>query len=475
MKHFFVLLFVATSFLNAESNRASIVLRHVAVIDTAAGTIQQDMAVVITNDHISDMGKLAEVKVPESADVIDAAGKYLIPGLWDMHVHIFSGDRFSIDSRLLVANGITGVRDMGTHIPLATVNGIRRQIAEGKLLGPRIVAAGPVVDGEFKDWTNLNVSTPDEARQAVRLLKQQGADFIKVYDNLSREAYFAIADESRKAGIPFAGHVPWTISTQEASAAGQKSIEHLVGILPVCSTKEAEILRQYDEAFKEPDFSTANVKGVRADILAADTFSEERCSKIAAIFRVNATWQCPTLTEQSASYAYDAMSMTKDWRLKYISKQRLLDWAPDNDVFVKRFAAADKEGRLRLYRRLVELAGALNRNGVEFLAGTDLGRPFIFAGFSLHDELALLVRAGFTQGEALKTATYNPAKFLGMLDRLGTVEKGKMADLVLLDANPLEDIHNTQKIRAVILNGRYFDRAELDKLLADAESNVANH
>jgi hypothetical protein len=248
-----------------------------------------------------------------------------------------------------------------------------------------------------------------------------------------------------------------------------------VGILPVCSTKEAEILRQYDEAFKEPDFSTANVKGVRADILAADTFSEERCSKIAAIFRVNATWQCPTLTEQSASYAYDAMSMTKDWRLKYISKQRLLDWAPDNDVFVKRFAAADKEGRLRLYRRLVELAGALNRNGVEFLAGTDLGRPFIFAGFSLHDELALLVRAGFTQGEALKTATYNPAKFLGMLDRLGTVEKGKMADLVLLDANPLEDIHNTQKIRAVILNGRYFDRAELDKLLADAESNVANH
>src|ERR1051326_7571510 len=126
MKPFFVLLFVATSFLNAESNRASIVLRHVAVIDTAAGTIQQDMAVVITNDHISDMGKLAEVKVPESADVIDAAGKYLIPGLWDMHVHIFSGDRFSIDSRLLVANGITGVRDMGTHIPLATVNGIRR-------------------------------------------------------------------------------------------------------------------------------------------------------------------------------------------------------------------------------------------------------------------------------------------------------------------------------------------------------------
>jgi amidohydrolase family protein len=249
----------------------------------------------------------------------------------------------------------------------------------------------------------------------------------------------------------------------------------LVDILPICSTKEAEILRQNNGAFKEPDFSIANVKGVRADILAADTFSKERCSKIAAIFRANATWQCPTLTEQSARYAYDAMSMTKDWRLKYIPKQRLADWAPDNDVFVKRFAAADSEGRLRLYRRLVELVGALNRNGVEFLAGTDLGRPFIFAGFSLHDELCLLVQAGLTPGEALKAATYNPAKFLGMLDRLGTVEKGKLADLVLLDANPLKDIHNTQKIRAVVLNGRYLDRAVLDKMLAEAATNASAH
>src|SRR5262249_15772722 len=154
----------------------------------------------------------------------------------------FSSGRFSIVSPLLIANGITGVREMGTYVPLPSINVIREQIAEGKLLGPRIVAAGPVVDAQLKDWTNLNVSSASEAREAVRSLKQQGADFIKIYDNLSRAEYDAIADESRKQGIPFVGHIPYpSISAREASVAGQKSIEHLVGIPAACSTDEAQL------------------------------------------------------------------------------------------------------------------------------------------------------------------------------------------------------------------------------------------
>jgi imidazolonepropionase-like amidohydrolase len=474
MKHFFVLLFIATSLLNAESNRASIVFKHVAVVDTATATIQQDMAVVITDNHISDMGKVAEVKVPESARVIDGAGRYLIPGLWDMHVHIFSGGRFPGAVPLLIANGVTGVREMGTYVPLGTINGIRQQITDGKLIGPRIVAAGPVVDGRFKDWTNLNVTTASEATQAVRFLKEQGADFIKVYDSLSRTAYFAIADESRKQGIPFVGHVPYDISAREAATAGQKSIEHLTGILAACSSRESEIRRGYSRAWEEPDFSLAAVEGMRADVRAADTYSSELCTELAHLFRARGTWQCPTLVSQRNA-TYDPSFLASDSRLKYIPDTWRSQWLPENDIFAKGYTSADRQAFVRLYDRWVELAGLLQRSGVDFLAGTDLGVSFIYPGFSLHDELALLVQVGLTPGEALKTATYNPAKFLVMLDRLGTVEKGKLADLVLLDANPLEDIHNTQTIRAVVLNGRYLDRAALDKLLADAASDAPVH
>ena len=456
---------------NHKSRRATIVFEHVAVVDTANASLQPDMTVVIVGDHITDVGKAVQIKAPNNAQVVDARGKFLIPGLWDMHVHIFGGDRFPVAAPLLIANGITGVREMGTVVPLPTINGLRKQITEGKLLGPRIVAAGPVVDAEFKDWTNLNVSNASEARDAVRLLKQQGADFIKVYDSLSREEYFAIADESRKDGIPFVGHIPFPVSPQEASAAGQKSIEHFIGILPACSTDEAQVRRQYEDALKEPDFSLASVKGLRADIRAADTFNWERCIGLAALFRAHRTWQCPTLVNLRSD-ASDARSMAKDWRLKYVPRRWIADWASENDIFRKDFTPADHEAIVRLYRVELELVSRLHREGIDFLAGTDLVRPYVFAGFSLHDELALFVQTGLTPGEALKTATYNPAKFLGMLGRLGTVEKGKLADLVLLDGNPLEDIHNTEKIRALVLNGRYLDRTALDKLLAEAEANA---
>jgi len=480
MKLLFSLLFLlipSTLPIDAEpqqeiSRQTPIAIAHVAVIDTNGGSVQPDMTVVIVSHHIAELGKASNVNVPKSVQVIDAQGKFLIPGLWDMHVHIFSGGRFSVVSPLLIANGITGVREMGTYLPLPTINGLRKQIAEGRLLGPRIVAAGPVVDAQFKDWTNLNVSSASEAREAVRLLKRQGADFIKVYDSLSRQEYFAIADESRKEGIPSVGHIPYPVSPQEASAAGQKSIEHFIGILPACSTDEAQIRRQYDEALKEPNFSLASVKGIRADIHAADTFSAKRCTELATLLRAHSTWQCPTLVGLRAA-ASDASSMAKDWRLKYVPKKWIADWAPENDIFMKDFTLADQEGVVRLYRREIELVGTLHRGGVDFLAGTDLVRPYIFAGFSLHDELELFVQAGFTPGEALKTATCNPAKFLSMLNRLGTVEKGKLADLVLLDANPVEDIQNTQKIRAVIVNGNYLDRTALDKLLSHAATSAS--
>ncbi len=457
---------------SAAAASKPVYITHVTVIDTETGAEAQDQTVVIAGGRIAEVKDSRNLKTPAGAKVIEGKGKYLIPGLWDMHVHVFSGQRFPIMLPLLIANGVTGVRDMGTYVPLANVNRIRKEIAHGKLLGPRILAAGPAVDGQFKDTTNLNVTSASEARGAVRSLKQQGADFIKVYDNLSRAAYFAIAGESRKQGIPFAGHVPYAVTAREASAAGQKSIEHFTGILPACSREEEKIQLQYDEALKEPDFSLANVKGVRADIRAADTFSTKRCTELAAFFRAHRTWQCPTLVELRATYAYDASSMTNDWRLKYIPKKWKSDWAPENDIFMKDFTAEDQEGRVRLFRRLVELVGTLHRGGVDFLAGTDLGRPYIFAGFSLHDELGLEVESGVSPLAALQSATRNPALFMGATDKYGSVTPGKIADLVLLDADPIADIHNTTKIAEVFLAGKEFDRAALDQMLRNAEATA---
>jgi imidazolonepropionase-like amidohydrolase len=307
----------------------------------------------------------------------------------------------------------------------------RDEIAKGSLQGPRMVVASPIIDGPKPVWPN-SISVRDEAegRKAVTRVKQWGADFVKVYSLLPREAYFGIADEARKQGLPFEGHVPFTVSAAEASDAGQKSIEHLTGVI-LAFSKEAELF---------------------------------------ARFVKNGTWQCPTLTVQRSSAYQDDPNFKNDERLRFIPRQILEKW--DNQMANRR--AGFYANAKRQFQKEVEVVGDMNRAGVLLLAGTDTGNPFCFPGFSLHDELALLVKAGLTPTESLRAATLNPAKFFGLDQTLGTIEQGKLADLVLLEANPLEDIRNTQKIDAVIRNGRFYDRKALDKMLAQAQT-LANH
>lgn len=470
-----IILLLAPGVVVAQSQQLSksLVLTHVTVIDTTGAPPKTDMTVVVTGNRITDIQKSRRVKLPRQAQVVDATGKYLIPGLWDMHVHVFGfSERVAPFLSMLIANGVTGVRDTGSSRPLAEVNRIRRDIGEGRMLGPRIFATGQILETKFTYPVFLNVSSEAEARHAVRSLKEQGADFIKVYDHLPREVYFAIVDESKKQGIPFVGHVPYSVTAREASDAGQKSIEHFTGVLLACSSEEEELQKQYDEALKEPDFSVSNLKGTRADIRSADTFNPQKCAELSRLFRHNGTWQCPTLVTERYALAYDAATMPKDWRLKYIPFDWRKNWSPENDRYTKGFTPDDVAGLKRFYRKLVQLVGIMRRDGVEFLAGTDVGRPYIFPGFSLHDELGLLVEGGLTPMEALQTATLNPAKFFNRLDSLGTVERGKLADLVLLEANPLEDIGNTRRIAAVVVNGRYMPKSELQKMLSDTEINA---
>jgi imidazolonepropionase-like amidohydrolase len=415
----FLLLLFPTLLLAGGSTgplQKSLVLTHLTIIDVTGGPPKPDMTVVITGDHITDLGEAGKISVPQGARVIEAGGKFLIPGLWDMHVHWYGRDTLP----LFIANGVTGIREMFGNSDLLQW---RDEIARGSLQGPHMVVASPIIDGPQPIWpTSISVRNEEEGRQAVKRVKKWGADFVKVYSLLPREAYFGIADEARKQGISFMGHVPFSVSAAEASDAGQKSIEHLTGIFLARSDKEKELF---------------------------------------ARFVKNGTWQCPTLTVLRSSAYRDDPDFRNDERLKYIPRQILERWSRRmEDRGSERYA--NPKGR---FQRQVALVGEMHRAGVPLLAGTDTGNPFCFPGFSMHDELDLLVQAGLTPGESLRTATLNPAKFFGLEQKLGTIEQGKLADLVLLDANPLEDIRNTQRINAVIMNGRFYDRKALDKML----------
>lgn len=298
--------------------------------------------------------------------------------------------------------------------------------------------------------------------------KETGADFIKIHSELSREAYFALVDQSKKQGMEFEGHVPTGVSAAEASDAGQKSIEHMQGILNGCTTREAELRAATVEAQSKPLQERAQSL-LAVNRMALASYSADDCTALAKRFVKNQTWQCPTLVSQVLTI--DELSSETINLLKYQP-------ATIRDRWQKQLAAADarkqsseqQEVTAMVKEQLMKEVGLMNRAGVRFLAGTDTTGAFKFAGYDLHDELDLLNKSGLTPMEVIQSATRNPAVFFEREKDVGTIQKGKLADLVLLDANPLDQISNTRKINAVVLNGRLFDRQALDGVLAQIET-----
>jgi len=441
-------------------------ITHVTVIDGTGAAAQPDMTVVIDRGRISALGKSTAISLPQGAETIDGAGKFLIPGLWDMHVHIVGLSYLP----LFLANGVTGVREMHAFFPASTLK-MRKDIQEGKTLGPRIVAAGALIDGAKPFWPgSLTATNEEEGRKAVQSLKKSGADFIKVYTKLPRPAYLAIADEAKKVGLPFAGHVPESISAGEASDLGQKSMEHLVGILLACSADEENLRKQELESMEKLDNQAVRGLLGRIQVRALDSYSEDKARALFARFAKNGTWQDPTLTVLRSLASRDDEEFANDPRLKYMPAFIVSGWNPKTGTF--KISAEGVANLKRTYKNASRLVKAMHEAGVPFLAGTDVTTPYCFPGFSLHDGLALLVNeCKFTPMEALQCATRNPAKFLGKEKELGTVEQGKNADLVLLEANPLADIRNTTKIAAVVAAGRLLRKAELERMLKDVETS----
>jgi imidazolonepropionase-like amidohydrolase len=445
----------------ASAAAATLAITHVNLIDATGSPVQSDMTVIVKDGRIVDLGKSAAVQTPADAQLVEGTGKYLIPGLWDMHVHTVFGDWLPRNEKivlpLFVANGITGVRDMGSDLDVTKV--WRAEIAAGTLLGPRMVIAGPMLDGPVPRFpSSAPVANAAQARAVVDDLKARGVDFIKIQSLVPRDGYFAAADEAKKQGLVFVGHVPDAVRASEASNAGQKSIEHFTGIFEGCSTIE-------DQLIKGPKSLGVNVK----------TFDPARARALIALMAKNQTWQVPTLVWERGQWLVDDIDKSHDPLIKYAPaawKDRT--WPMFVKDIMKDMDTDPLPVRKRFVQMELEMTLAMFRAGVPFMAGTDTAAGVhVFPGFSLHDELGLFVRAGLTPMQALQTATLNPAKFLGTLADEGTVERGKRADLVLLDANPLDDIANTKKIRAVVLAGRYFDRAALDAMLHGVEVAAA--
>ncbi|HMI43740.1 MAG TPA: amidohydrolase family protein [Gemmatimonadaceae bacterium] len=420
---------------------------------------------LVAGNRITFVGPAANARVPVGARVIDGRGKFLIPGLWDMHVHGFVYVFSDFAGPLMIANGITGARDMGYYVD--TTLSWKSRIASGREIGPRLVV-GARVDGPVnKAGFVSHVVTEQDGVRAVDTLarKKDGssrADFIKPYSWVPRAAYFGLAAEARKLNVPFAGHVPYSVSVVEASDAGQRSIEHEDDLMRACSSRDSVLRARFaDTTTLAPGSQLAVIRSAARELRAS--YDPAKCRSVIQTLARNHTWVTPTLVVyQPYAHAFDSASSHPELA-KYVPglvqggwRRRASGLSPSDSMVVRSYFSFDRTRDLR-------------NAGVKLLAGTDMPQAFVYPGFSLHDELALLVRSGLTPLEALRTATYNPADYFGALDSLGTITQGKVADLVLLDADPLVDIRNTRRISAVIANGRLFDSASRATLLSHVE------
>jgi len=418
--------------LATAQQRQALAIVAVNVVDVVNGRILPNSTVVVNGDTITSVAQSGSA--PKGARVVDGRGRFLIPGLWDMHAHMEAAGTPWL--QLYVANGVTGIRDMGSSLDV--ILNMRQETSSGRTLGPRIFAAGPILDDAPGDWPfRMRVRTAADGTSAVQTLKLRGVDLIKVHDHTPHDAFFAIAAEARRQQLPLAGHIPIGLTAEQVIDAGQGDIEHLSNL---------ELWRPCS---------------------GGSRYSAERCRPFFETLARKRIWQTPTL---GASFELLTIgtpaSAVPAARMEYASKWLRSMWAQNQTLVTDPNAAREMRAKAETGALVTKDMAQI---GVPILAGCDS----MIAGFCVHDELAALVRGGMTPLAALQTATINPAGYFGIQATSGEIARGHRADLVLLDANPLADIAAVGRIRAVVLAGRFLDRAELDKTLAQVKVAVS--
>jgi cytosine/adenosine deaminase-related metal-dependent hydrolase len=448
-----------------------LVFTNATLIDGTGAGPRPNTTIVVIGDRIVAVGRHRSAP-PAGVRVVDLRGKYVLPGLWDMHSHTFALER--ILPPLFIVNGVTRVREMWG---LPFVRAVRDRIESGEVVGPRMVVASNIVDGPnsmltpFGDPTE--VTTVAEARAAVRQAKRDGADFVKVYSFLRDNTFTAVADEARRVGLRIAGHVPDRISVVRGSDLGMRTQEHLYALYVDVSTERdriRHIIRTTPVDPAQPVNWFFMVRELERE--AIKHYDPRRAAKVFAGLVRNRTALTPTLTVLRL-FTSPPEELRDDPRVKYLPAWVRQNWEMGlGPPWTPEQIAAGRE--------FFDASAALLRDaaaaGVSMVAGTDGGvsAPFIFPGFGLHDELELMVRVGLTPMQAILAATRDAARFAGQRHLSGTVAPGKAADLLVLDDDPLADIRNTQHIHGIVANGRFIDRAERERMLADIEEEAAN-
>jgi hypothetical protein len=454
-------------------------VRNVAVVDVVNDRIVPGRDVVVRNGRIEAVGASTPDGAPRGLVVVDGTGKFLIPGLWDMHVHSLKiSPQFT--HPLSIANGITGVREMWgcPALPdsfLACGEDLERwraRLRDRTHLAPRyILRSSYAVNGEEGVPTAapafFKARNADEARALVAHQAAAGVDLIKTYTNVSLAAYEALAAEASQRGLLVAGHLPVRVPLETVLAAGQHSLEHPRIFLFECFRGAAEFRAL-------PDPMRAYTTQMRARFI--DEHDRVRCAELMAAMAASRTWWTPTVQVLRMSALAGTPAFRDDPRLRYIPYVlRKMVWEPDADRAVAHAEQAPgRDVHGELYRLALDNVRQAHAAGVRIVAGTDSGDTYVFPGFAIHDELAELVRAGLTPADALRSATIDAARFSGQARDHGSIEAGKVADMVLLEANPLADIGNTARIAGLFFNGRFIDRAGLDELLAFAEDQAGS-
>jgi imidazolonepropionase-like amidohydrolase len=436
---------------------------NATVVDVASGDLHRGSTIVVQGNRITSVGPAT---IATGGQVVDATGAYVIPGLWDMHTHAFFGER-TPESRdlilpLFIANGVTGIRDMGSA--LEPVLRARADVAAHRLLGPRMIVSGPMLDGPQVSFPgSMAIPTAAVGRDAVDSLKRRGVDFIKIQSGVPRDAYFAIAEEAKKVGIHFEGHVPDAIRASEAIAAGQRTFEHLIGIFEASSPDEDKyIIDKYDGGTKRPG-------------VFLKTYDPAREARVIQQIAVARIWQCPTLFWERGQWLVDRGRVMNDPDLAYAAKSWIERWPAARASILKGLASDPLPVREAFVAHELAIMRKLHAANVPFLAGTDTPAGIdVLPGISLHLELERFVAAGFSPLEALQTATLNPALFYDKAGDYGSVQSGRIADLVILSADPLTDIRNTRTITGVVADGRYLSSTDLDRLRAKLKRVAAN-
>lgn len=463
----FVLALQATLPMACTAEKATgydLVIRNATIVGTYSGELLENRSIAIAGDSIVAIGDAAKTSSWTASRVIDAGAKFVIPGLWDMHVHFGGGDSLIAENKnllpLFLSNGVTTVRDCSADIS-PSVFEWRAQIARGELLGPTIFSSGPKIEGVNSIWPgDQEVATPAELEKALDSLERVGADFVKITDNaLSPELFEVALRSAHRRGFKVSGHIPFSLRAVDLSEMGLSTVEHMAYLVKAGSPEEAAIIARV--ASGEMELALANRE-------LYETFDPDHALAVYKELHANNTAVVPTLIGSRIIAFLDEEDHQRDPELQYLGKGLIATYG-------WRVERANKDTpdqiaeRKRRYRKLTSLITILKASKMQILAGTDAGflNSYIYPGFALHEELQILVDGGLSPLEALQTSVVNGPEFFGLSDRYGSVEVGKKADLLILNTNPLQDIGATRDIFGLVRMGKVYPRADLDDMLSE--------